>query len=79
MAAPPEPSVPKRKFFVTRRCACEGDPVGGMFFSPSASKACLMFAGVSPFGIVKAMSRGGIDTPEDYAAFVKRLRERATP
>jgi 3-deoxy-manno-octulosonate cytidylyltransferase (CMP-KDO synthetase) len=28
-------------------------------------------------GIVKVKSRGGIDTPEDYAAFVKRLRERA--
>jgi len=27
-------------------------------------------------GIVKAKSLGGIDTPEDYAAFVKRLRER---
>ena len=30
-------------------------------------------------GIVKVKSQGGIDTPEDYAAFVKRLRERATP
>jgi len=30
-------------------------------------------------GIIKAKSWGGIDTPEDYAAFVKRLRERATP
>ncbi len=28
-------------------------------------------------GIVKAKARGGIDTPEDYAAFVKRVRERA--
>jgi len=27
-------------------------------------------------GIVKVKSRGGIDTPEEYAAFVKRLRER---
>jgi 3-deoxy-manno-octulosonate cytidylyltransferase (CMP-KDO synthetase) len=27
-------------------------------------------------GIVKAKAWGGIDTPEDYAAFVKRLRER---
>jgi 3-deoxy-manno-octulosonate cytidylyltransferase (CMP-KDO synthetase) len=27
-------------------------------------------------GIVKMKSQGGIDTPEDYAAFVKRLRER---
>lgn len=27
-------------------------------------------------GIVKAKSLGGIDTPEDYAAFVRRLRER---
>jgi 3-deoxy-manno-octulosonate cytidylyltransferase (CMP-KDO synthetase) len=27
-------------------------------------------------GIVKVKSRGGIDTPEDYAAFVKRFRER---
>jgi len=27
-------------------------------------------------GIVKAKALGGIDTPEDYAAFVKRLRER---
>jgi 3-deoxy-manno-octulosonate cytidylyltransferase (CMP-KDO synthetase) len=27
-------------------------------------------------GISKVKSRGGIDTPEDYAAFVKRLRER---
>lgn len=27
-------------------------------------------------GIVKVKSRGGVDTPEDYAAFVKRLRER---
>jgi len=30
-------------------------------------------------GIVKAKSLGGIDTPEDYAAFVKRLRERIAP
>jgi 3-deoxy-manno-octulosonate cytidylyltransferase (CMP-KDO synthetase) len=30
-------------------------------------------------GIVKAKSLGGIDTPEDYAAFVKRLRERVAP
>jgi 3-deoxy-manno-octulosonate cytidylyltransferase (CMP-KDO synthetase) len=27
-------------------------------------------------GIVKAKARGGIDTPEDYAAFVRRTRER---
>jgi 3-deoxy-manno-octulosonate cytidylyltransferase (CMP-KDO synthetase) len=27
-------------------------------------------------GIVKAGARGGIDTPEDYAAFVKRFKER---
>jgi len=30
-------------------------------------------------GIVKAKSLGGIDTPEDYAAFVQRLRERVSP
>ncbi|HZE96598.1 MAG TPA: 3-deoxy-manno-octulosonate cytidylyltransferase [Planctomycetota bacterium] len=30
-------------------------------------------------GIVKGGSRGGIDTPEDYAAFVQRFRERGTP
>jgi 3-deoxy-manno-octulosonate cytidylyltransferase (CMP-KDO synthetase) len=30
-------------------------------------------------GIVKAKALGGIDTPEDYAAFVKRLRERVAP
>ena len=29
-------------------------------------------------GIVKAAGRGGIDTPEDYAAFVKRTRERVS-
>lgn len=27
-------------------------------------------------GIVKVRSKGGIDTPEDYAAFVQRMRER---
>jgi 3-deoxy-manno-octulosonate cytidylyltransferase (CMP-KDO synthetase) len=27
-------------------------------------------------GIVKVKSRGGIDTPEEYAAFVQRMRER---
>lgn len=30
-------------------------------------------------GIVKGPSRGGIDTPEDYAAFVKRWREGSHP
>lgn len=30
-------------------------------------------------GIVRWTSKGGIDTPEDYAAFVRRMRERATP
>ena len=30
-------------------------------------------------GVVGGAPRGGIDTPEDYAAFVKRWKERGTP
>lgn len=29
-------------------------------------------------GVVRKASRGGIDTPEDYAAFVRRMRERVS-
>src|SRR5436190_21075640 len=56
IACPPEPSVAKRKFFVTSRCDWDGEPVGGTFFRPAASNAALIFGGVSPLGIVKAMS-----------------------